>query len=117
MNDNEYFFLLIYFICGYFHKNNKAWAWATFSVNASYLLVYSSNISLPLFAETPASAAQKIYFKDMKVHDKAPSEIKITWEKYNLTANDAANIRISLWGYRETTIRPTLLYITGEFCV
>ncbi|XP_048517343.1 protein mesh isoform X2 [Dendroctonus ponderosae] len=64
------------------------------------------------YVETPASAAQKIYFKDMKVHDKAPSEIKITWEKYNLTANDAANIRISLWGYRETTIRPTLLYIT-----
>ncbi|XP_030753832.1 protein mesh-like isoform X2 [Sitophilus oryzae] len=48
----------------------------------------------------------------MKVHDKSPAEIKITWEKYNLTTNDNANIRISLWGYRETTIRPAFLYIT-----
>ncbi|CAH1121477.1 unnamed protein product [Ceutorhynchus assimilis] len=64
------------------------------------------------YVETPASAAQKIYFKDMKVHEKSPSEIKITWEKYNLTTNENANIRISLWGYRETSIRPSLLYIT-----
>ncbi|XP_050303220.1 protein mesh isoform X2 [Anthonomus grandis grandis] len=64
------------------------------------------------YVETPASAAQKIYFKDMKIHDKNPQEIKITWEKYNLTTNENANIRISLWGYRETSIRPTLLYIT-----
>ncbi|KAF7263100.1 hypothetical protein GWI33_003617 [Rhynchophorus ferrugineus] len=64
------------------------------------------------YVENPASAAQKIYFKDMRVHEKSPSEIKITWEKYNLTTNDNANIQISLWGYRETTIRPSFLYIT-----
>ncbi|XP_066245028.1 protein mesh isoform X1 [Euwallacea similis] len=64
------------------------------------------------YVETPATAAQKIYFKDMKVHEKSPSEIKITWEKYNLTTNENSNIRISLWGYRETTIRPQLYYIT-----
>ncbi|KAJ8947709.1 hypothetical protein NQ318_001548 [Aromia moschata] len=60
----------------------------------------------------PATAAQKIYFKDTSYHERSPSEIKITWEKQNLTSNDNANIRISLWGYRETTIRPTFIYIT-----
>ncbi|KAL1505442.1 hypothetical protein ABEB36_005011 [Hypothenemus hampei] len=64
------------------------------------------------YVETPASAAQKIYFKDMKVHERSPDNIRITWEKNNLTTNENANIRISLWGYRETTIRPALLYIT-----
>ncbi|XP_023014320.2 sushi domain containing 2 mesh isoform X1 [Leptinotarsa decemlineata] len=64
------------------------------------------------YVESPAAASQKIYFKDMKVHEKSPSEIRITWEKYNLTTNENANIRISLWGYRETTIRPTFVYIT-----
>ncbi|XP_060531406.1 protein mesh isoform X2 [Cylas formicarius] len=78
------------------------------------------------FVETPATAAQKIYFKDQRIHEKSPAEIKITWEKYNLTTNENANIRISLWGYRETTIHPSLLYIgdiatnvqnTGEYTI
>ncbi|KAG5897040.1 hypothetical protein JTB14_021760 [Gonioctena quinquepunctata] len=64
------------------------------------------------YVESPAAAAQKIYFKDMKIHERSPSELRITWEKQNLTVNENANIRISLWGYRETTIRPTFVYIT-----
>lgn len=35
----------------------------------------------------------------------------ITWDNYNLTANAAASLTISLYGYKETTIRPQLLYI------
>uniref|UniRef100_A0A6P7FJN2 Protein mesh isoform X1 n=1 Tax=Diabrotica virgifera virgifera TaxID=50390 RepID=A0A6P7FJN2_DIAVI len=64
------------------------------------------------YVESPASATQKIFFKDMKLHEKSPSELKITWEKQNLTTNDNANIRISLWGYRETTMKPVFVYIT-----
>lgn len=63
-------------------------------------------------SESPASASQKIFFKDHKYHDRSPSEIRITWEKQNLTTNENANIRISLWGYREPTIRPNFVYIT-----
>ncbi|XP_031341767.1 protein mesh isoform X1 [Photinus pyralis] len=63
------------------------------------------------FVETPATAAEKIFFEDYSVHEKYPPEIKISWVKYNLTTNENANIRISLWGYRETTIRPEFLYI------
>lgn len=67
---------------------------------------------IKIVSESPATATQKIYFQDTKYHEKSPSEIKITWEKQNLTTNENANIRISLWGYRETTIRPRFLYIT-----
>ncbi|CAH2001993.1 unnamed protein product [Acanthoscelides obtectus] len=64
------------------------------------------------YVESPSQASQKIYFRDMKIHERSPSEIRITWEKQNLTTNENANIRMSLWGYRETTIRPTFVYIT-----
>lgn len=45
------------------------------------------------------------------MHTRNPSDIRITWNKYNLTTNLNANVRISLWGYRERTIRPELEYI------
>ncbi|XP_045479258.1 protein mesh isoform X3 [Harmonia axyridis] len=64
------------------------------------------------FVETPSMAAQKIFFSDMTYHDKSPAEIKISWENKNLTSNANANIRISLWGYRETLVSPQFVYIT-----
>jgi len=57
------------------------------------------------FVETPAAATDRIFFDGQEIHQKAPKEIKITWNKYNLTTNMNANVQISLWGYRETTIR------------
>lgn len=55
--------------------------------------------------ETPAAATEKIFFETDDVHKKAPKEIRINWNAYNLTSNANANIMISLWGYRETTIQ------------
>ncbi|XP_073816075.1 sushi domain containing 2 mesh isoform X3 [Musca autumnalis] len=63
------------------------------------------------FVETPAAATEKIFFETDDVHKKAPKEIRINWNAYNLTSNANANIMISLWGYRETTIHPQLEYI------
>ncbi|XP_069696205.1 protein mesh isoform X2 [Periplaneta americana] len=63
------------------------------------------------FIETPSTATERIYFQTDDVHERAPAEIKITWDKFNLTSSENTPIRISLWGYRETTIRPELLYI------
>ncbi|KAJ9599570.1 hypothetical protein L9F63_009968, partial [Diploptera punctata] len=63
------------------------------------------------FIETPATATERIYIDESSVHETNPAEIKITWDKKNLTSVDSAQIRISIWGYRETTIRPELLYI------
>lgn len=63
------------------------------------------------FLETPATATERIRFEDGSVREKKPTEIKITWEKQNLTSNFDANIKISLYGYREVTISPELIYI------
>nr|XP_016998391.1 protein mesh isoform X1 [Drosophila takahashii]XP_016998393.1 protein mesh isoform X1 [Drosophila takahashii] len=63
------------------------------------------------FVETPAAATEKIFFATDDVHKKNPSEIRITWNQYNLTSNANANVMISLWGYRETKIEPQLEYI------
>lgn len=66
---------------------------------------------LILFTETPATATAGIQFETTHVHEKYPPVIKITWDRYNLTTNLVAGVRISLWGYRETTIKPELEYI------
>ncbi|XP_043469976.1 protein mesh isoform X2 [Leptopilina heterotoma] len=63
------------------------------------------------FVETPATAAEKIFFSTNAVHERDPMEIKITWSAQNLTTNLDARVQISLWGYRETTISPELEYI------
>lgn len=73
---------------------------------------------LILFTETPATATEKIFFSTRAVHERDPREIKITWNAFNLTSNLAAAVQISLWGYRETTIRPELEYIgLLEVCI
>jgi hypothetical protein len=64
-----------------------------------------------LLTETPATATDRIFFEGDDVHERAPAEIRISWDKYNLTTSENAPIKISLWGYKETTIRPELLYI------
>ncbi|XP_035785156.1 protein mesh-like isoform X2 [Anopheles albimanus] len=63
------------------------------------------------FVETPATATDRIFFETDDVHRRAPSEIRITWNRFNLTTNLNANVQISLWGYREATIRPELEFI------
>ncbi|XP_014210478.1 protein mesh [Copidosoma floridanum] len=63
------------------------------------------------FIETPATATERIFFQTMAVHERDPAELRITWNAQNLTTNLDASVQISLWGYRETTIRPELEYI------
>ncbi|XP_017783258.1 PREDICTED: protein mesh isoform X2 [Nicrophorus vespilloides] len=63
------------------------------------------------FVEPPASAAEKIFFPDGKIYEKNPGSIQMKWIKQNLTTNENANVRISLWGYRERTLRPEFVYI------
>ncbi|XP_076249642.1 sushi domain containing 2 mesh [Calliopsis andreniformis] len=63
------------------------------------------------FIETPATATEKI-FVGSSVHEREPAEIKITWDRYNLTSNLNAGVQISLWGYRERKTTPEFEYIT-----
>nr|H9JIQ1.1 RecName: Full=Protein mesh; Flags: Precursor [Bombyx mori] len=78
------------------------------------------------FVETPATATEKIFFPDNSVHERYPPEVRITWDRFNLTTNLNVQLQISLWGYKEVTIRPQLEYIdmievgvanTGEYVI
>ncbi|CAB3241492.1 unnamed protein product [Arctia plantaginis] len=78
------------------------------------------------FVETPATAAEKIFFTGDAVHERYPQEIRITWDRFNLTTNLNVQLQISLWGYKEVTIRPQFEYIdmietgvanTGEYVI
>ncbi|KAG6459737.1 hypothetical protein O3G_MSEX011577 [Manduca sexta] len=78
------------------------------------------------FVETPATASEKIFFPDNAIHERYPPEIRITWDRFNLTTNLNVQLRISLWGYKEVTIRPQLEFIdmietgvanTGEYVI
>ncbi|XP_050672826.1 protein mesh isoform X1 [Leptidea sinapis] len=78
------------------------------------------------FVETPATAAEKIFFTDNAIHERYPPEIKISWDRFNLTTNLNVQLQISLWGYKEVTIRPQLEFIdmieagvanTGEYVI
>lgn len=83
-------------------------------VLSSIVNFYFVRFNKPLiwhYAETPATAAEKISFTTMAVHEIDPAEIKITWNQYNLTSNLNAGIQISLWGYRETKTTPELKFI------
>lgn len=76
--------------------------------------------------ETPATATEKIFFPDDAIHRSYPPEIRITWDRFNLTTNLNVQLQISLWGYKEVTIRPQLEFIdmietgvsnTGEYVI
>ncbi|RVE49675.1 hypothetical protein evm_005650, partial [Chilo suppressalis] len=78
------------------------------------------------FVETPATATEKIFFPDDAIHQRNPPEVKITWNRFNLTTNLNVHLQISLWGYKEVTIRPQLEFIdmiesgvanTGEYII
>ncbi|XP_050355399.1 protein mesh isoform X1 [Nymphalis io] len=78
------------------------------------------------FVETPATATEKIFFPDNAIHERYPPEVRITWDRFNLTTNLNVQLQISLWGYKEITIRPQLEFIdmiemgvanTGEYVI
>ncbi|CAH0719205.1 unnamed protein product, partial [Brenthis ino] len=78
------------------------------------------------FVETPGTATEKIFFPDNSIHERYPPEIRITWDRFNLTTNLNVQLQISLWGYKEVTIRPQLEFIdmietgvsnTGEYVI
>lgn len=90
--------------------SESAFSLKTLSLCETILFLYLTCRYL-FSSETPATAQQKIFFSNNAVHERDPAEIKITWNQYNLTSNLNAVLQISLWGYRETTIRPELQYI------
>lgn len=73
--------------------------------------------------ETPQTAPEMIWFQEELYHELAPPEMRLRWDKTNLTVDETAKVRISVWGYREDTVNPKLEYIdmlvvrTKNFCL
>lgn len=52
-----------------------------------------------------------VWFQEDNYHDLYPSELRLRWDKSNLTVDETAKVRISVWGYREDTVNPKLEFI------
>lgn len=70
----------------------------------------------PLFlfrgrTETPMTAPEMVYFQDNNFHEAMPNELLLKWDKLNLTVDESAKVRISVWGYREDSVDPKLEFI------
>lgn len=73
----------------------------------------NSHIKTFIVVETPANSPHLVWFKDESYHELEPANLEINWDPFNLTMNMDAKVEISLWGYRETTIEPELIYIAS----
>lgn len=52
-----------------------------------------------------------VWFQTDNYHELAPQELRLRWDKTNLTVDESAKVRISVWGYREDTVNPKMEYI------
>ena len=62
-------------------------------------------------AETPQTAPEMVWFQEQNHHDLYPNELRLRWDKTNLTVDESAKVRVSVWGYREDTVHPSMEYI------
>jgi len=61
--------------------------------------------------ETPFTAPELVSFPENDPYEKYPTKISIRWDYKNLTLDQNTPVSISLWGYRENTITPELVYL------
>ncbi|XP_076069661.1 sushi domain containing 2 mesh isoform X2 [Oratosquilla oratoria] len=76
------------------------------------------------FVETPLTAPEGVWFKDDSYQLHSPTTLELQWLKGNLSQAKEASVSINLFGYRERSIAPEIIYIdslaegvpnTGEF--
>ena len=73
------------------------------------LMVLIESLYLP--AETPLTAPEGVWFMDKSYENEVVESFDIQWLAGNLTQRSDATVTISLWGYRERTITPEIIYI------
>jgi hypothetical protein len=61
--------------------------------------------------ETPFTAPELVSFPENDPYEKYPQKISIRWDYKNLTLDMNTPVSITLFGYRENTIKPELIYI------
>lgn len=64
-----------------------------------------------MILETPQTAPEMVWFQEDNYHELNPNELRVRWDKTNLTIDETAKVRISVWGYREDTVNPKLEFI------
>jgi sushi domain-containing protein 2 len=52
-----------------------------------------------------------VWFHEGNYHDLIVPELQLRWDKTNLTVDESAKVRVSIWGYREDTVEPKMEYI------
>lgn len=52
-----------------------------------------------------------VWFEGEDYHKLNPAELKLRWDKTNLTMDESASVRVSLWGYREDSRTPSMEFI------
>lgn len=85
---------------------------ATLQYYPNFFILFATPVFL--LSEPPNVSPPLVWFKDERFHllsKDIVEDLTLQWDPYNLTMNRDAKVTISLWGYRETSIRPELLYI------
>lgn len=57
------------------------------------------------------TAPEMVYFQNDAYHETNPNELVLKWDKLNLTVDETAKVRVSVWGYREDSVDPKLEFI------
>lgn len=52
-----------------------------------------------------------VWFQTNNYHELNPAELRLRWDKTNLTVDESAKVRISVWGYREESVTPKFEFI------
>ncbi|XP_018022342.1 protein mesh isoform X2 [Hyalella azteca] len=63
------------------------------------------------FIETPLTATEGIWFTDKSYENQKVESFQLQWLSGNLTQRYGAQTTVSLWGYRERSITPEIVYI------
>jgi len=88
----------------------EAEGWVDFEVSLNSGPYYWKGM---FYVETPSTSPELVWFENGDWHQLEPGSLEINWDPYNLTMNRDAKVEVSLWGYKETTIEPELVYITS----
>jgi len=87
----------------------EAEGWVDFEVSINGGPYYWKGM---FYVETPSTSPALVWFeKEDPYHMLEPEVLNLMWDPFNLTMNGDAKVDISLWGYRETSIEPELVYI------
>lgn len=63
------------------------------------------------FVETPEQSPELVSFNREEILATEPTQITVQWDYKNLTMDRNAPVSITLWGYREVTINPEIVFI------